>query len=140
MRLLTVANRNAVNADRVNLTWLVRVLLPLPLGNLYLCSSKHTITWVGADWLGAGDLLDLEFPEESSDLEAKAGELVLSGLDPAMISLALNTHLEGAVVHVWALLKDPDTNQPVDAPFVVYRATISEVRISQPFEAAEEVA
>jgi hypothetical protein len=138
MRLLTTANRNAINADRVNLTWLVRITLPLPVGNIYLCSGVHTQHWAGVDWLGAGDLLDMEFPEESASLEAKNGELVLSGLDPALISLALNTDLEGAVVHTWALLRDPDTNQPVDAPFVVHRGTISEIRISQPF--AEEAA
>lgn len=138
MRLLTAANRNAINADRVNLTWLVRIILAPPIGNIYLCSNKHTIVWAGVDWMGAGDLLDIEFPEEDGTLEAKNGEIVLSGLDPAMISLALNTHLEGAVVHTFALLRDPDSNQPVDSPFVVHRGTISEVRISQPFSAESD--
>lgn len=133
MRLLTAANRNAVNASRLQIVWLVRLRLTPPIGDIHLCSAQHTITWGGIEYLGAGALLDIEFPEEDASLEARAGTITLNGLDPAIINLALNTMLEGAVVHIFALMRDPETHAAVDAPFVMYRGTISEVRISQPF-------
>jgi hypothetical protein len=139
MRVLGVATKTALlNAPRLNMTWLVRILAQPPINAIYLCSSRHTVSWAGNEWLGAGELLNIEFPEEDASLEAKAGEITLNGLDPALVSLAMNTHLEGAVVHVWMLLRDPDNYIPIEQPTVVYRGTISEIRISQPYSGEGE--
>lgn len=126
MRFLTTGQADALSADRVRMCMLVEAAFDT--GIVRFSSTAWTVTYNGEEWLGAGAMLDIQLPEEDSSLAAHECVISLDGLDPSVISLALNEDLEGRRVVVYVLLYDPDTNQPI-GHYVHLRGTVSQVRI-----------
>jgi hypothetical protein len=87
---------------------------------------------LGQEWLGAGRMLEITLPSEDATLEVHAGEIALDGLNPTVISLALNVPIEGTPVIIYVVCLEPDTNQFTYPVWVYLRGTISEVRIVPP--------
>lgn len=133
MRLLTVAEGNALDASRVRMAFMVE--FKFPTGDVRFTTSAYTQNWRGQEWLGAGGLLDIELPQEDSSLEAHACTISLSGLDPAVISLALNEPLENSRCTIFLATFDPDTNQVIGPGFQFHRGTVGQIRILPPSSA-----
>ena len=131
MRILTAGQKYAIGAPRVRMAFLVEILLP-DLEPLYLTTSAHTMFVAGKEWLGAGRMLNITLPQEDASMEAHSCEVSLDGLDPATISLALREPLEGAPVTIYGMNYDPDTNLPIDSPWVYHVGTVSAVKILPP--------
>ncbi len=131
MRVLTTGQKAAIGARRVRMAFLVELILP-DLLPLYLSTNAHTMFIMGREWLGAGRMLNVTLPQEDASLEAHPCEVSLDGLDPATISLALNEPLEGAPVTIWCVNYDPDSNQPIDEPWIYHKGQVSEVKIQPP--------
>lgn len=133
MRLLTVAEANALAAPRVRMAFMIE--FRFPTGDVRFTTSAYTVTWNGKEWLGAGGMLDLELPQEDSALEAHACTVTLNGLDPAVISLALNEPLENSRCTIFVAMFDPDTNQAVGPGYQYFRGTVGQIRILPPSSA-----
>lgn len=129
MRILTAGERTALAADRVRMCFLVE--LHFAIGTARFTTAAHTLMLGGVEWLGAGGLLDLELPQEDGTLEAHKAEITLNGLDPAVISLALNEDLEGTPAYIHLATFNPDTNQLIGTHQYL-RGTVGQVRIVPP--------
>ncbi len=126
MRFLTTDQAEAISDDRVRMCYLVEA--SFDTGPVYFSTATWTMFYNGIEWLGAGSLLDIQLPDEDSSLEAHECLVSLDGLDPAVISLALNEDLEGRAIRIYGLVYDPDTNQPI-GHWLHLRGTVSQVRI-----------
>jgi hypothetical protein len=135
MRHLTVAEKAALSADRVEVCYLVD--LWFPAGVVRFTTHLRTLTYgVGldglpAEWLGAGGLLDIQLPHEDGTLEAHKCEITLDGLDPTVISLALNEDIESSPCGIYLATFDPDTHAVIGA-HLFHRGTVGQVRIVPP--------
>lgn len=56
----------------------------------YLWSGVGNITWNSITWTGAGQILSIEPTEEGTTVEARGTAIRLSGLNPTLLSDALN--------------------------------------------------
>lgn len=61
----------------------------------YFCTAGHTMTWGGHDWVGLGSILSVAQVEEGEGLEAFGVEVQLTGVPSALVSLALQEHVQG---------------------------------------------
>lgn len=130
MRVLTTAEKNAIDVHRVRMAFMVE--FRFPTGDVRFTTAAYTQTWNGLEWLGAGGMLELDLPQEDSSLEAHACTISLSGLDPAVISLALNEPLENSRCTIWVAHYDPDTNLPIGTGYQFHRGTVGQIRILPP--------
>ncbi len=91
------------------------VQLNLDSGTLRLTTHAHDLTWNGFTWYGAGRVGRIEPIMEGADLQMYGVKMTLSGLPVAMISIALQEHVQGRKLYIWngffdannALLADP---------------------------------
>lgn len=94
--------------------------LAFPGGTIRLTNASRNIVWGGNTWLGNGVLLEPGMVPESSDGKARRAELVLSGVDSALLSRVLQDayHLarvkiyKGFFTDAWVLLADPHPIAP----------------------------
>jgi hypothetical protein len=124
-----------LSASQVQITYLVQFqfsAINIGFEDLFFTTNSHTLFALGQEWLGAGRMLEITLPSEDATLEVHAGEISLDGLNPTVISLALNVPIEGTPVIIYIVCLDPNTNQMVNPVWTYLRGTISEVRIVPP--------
>lgn len=132
MRILTAGEKTALAAPQKRIAYLVAInVLDDPI---YLCTARYSLTVNGIEWQGAGKLLDIGLPKESAGIAANKATLRLSGLDAALISLALNEDIENTSVTIYLATFDPDTRQIIGY-HVHTRRVIGQVRILPPSSA-----
>ena len=86
----------AISADAVKPFFLVDLMFTSPV---YLWSGGYTLSHSSNSYLGSGDLLTVEVPEESQDLGAVGVKLTLSGLTGTnILSAALQQEYQGKSV------------------------------------------
>jgi hypothetical protein len=98
-----------------SITPLLFVELDFASGLVRLCTAGSTVPWNGSDWLGVGLLGTVDTIRENTSLEATGLRLALSGLDPAVLAIALQESYQGRPARVWlgllnasgALVADP---------------------------------
>lgn len=136
MKIFTAAEiKPELSLDRVQVVYFVSFLfsvMNIGFDDLRLTTNTHSLFAFGLEWLPAGTLLEIKLPEEDASLEVHAAEIALDGLDPAVISLALNVRIEGTPVIIHIACYDADTNQLVGNVWPFCRGTIGEVRIVPP--------
>lgn len=81
-----------------------------------------TLSWNGADWLGMGDFVKIGESKETIDTGSEALEVILSGVDPARISLALQEPVQGKDIEIWLGFMDAAGNLIPD-PWLEYAGT-----------------
>lgn len=83
----------------------------------------------GETYLGAGELGRISAAQEDGETGAKRITVALSGVDPALISIALADTYQGRPGTVWYGLLDED-HQVIDDPVIVFRGRMD----TQPIE------
>lgn len=78
-----------------------------------------TLVWFGVEWLGIGDALAISPSIESTDTGSEGLELVLSGVDPNRLSLALQEPIQGKDVEIWFGFMD-EAGQVIPDPYLEY--------------------
>ena len=131
MKNLTTVQKNAIGARRVAMSILVQVNLPSLDTVIRFCSDAHTRIHAGEEWVGAGAMLDIKFPDEDATLEVHNAEITLNGLDVALISMVLQEPLDNSPVAIYCLVLDPDTYAELGT-FWIMRGTLSNIRITPP--------
>lgn len=67
-----------------------------------------TLNVLGEDWLGIADALRVSPSSETVDTGSEGLEVMLSGVAPAMLSLALQEPVQGKDVEIWFGFMDED--------------------------------
>lgn len=105
-------------------------------GDLLLWSGLGNMTLFGETYIGAGDLIQLSAAGETEDLRAEGARYVLSGVNPAIISLALQEPYQGrpATLYIGAL---DASGQPISDPAPISSGRMDVMRITDMGETAE---
>ena len=125
-RGLDAATTTAITAATVAPVTFVK--LELDSGTLYLHNSIGTVTWDSQDWLGLGDFGGINSVQESNTLSAYEVEMVLSGLDSALMDEVLNQpyYLRPVTVYMGAF--DTADFTLVSDPTVLWEGAIDSAR------------
>lgn len=132
MRILLAGEKTALAASHKRIAYLVHIATSI--GDLRLCTARYSLTVQGQEWLGRGQLMDVTLPKEDASLAAHKATLRLSGLDPALISMALNEDIEGSTVTIYLATFNPDTRQVIGV-HIHTRRVLGQVRILPPSSA-----
>lgn len=68
---------------------------------LRLWTGVGTLNHEGQEWVGTGNLLDIETVEETTEIAVKGATLTLSGIPTEVISLALTEPYQGRVCNIY---------------------------------------
>lgn len=98
--------------------------LDFPSGHLRLHTGSGTINWGGYDWLGVGQLGDIEQVREDAELRPNALRLTLSGVDAALVSAAMTEQYHGRSVSVYLGMINPDTGALIATPETRFRGVM----------------
>ena len=88
----------------------------------------------GETYLGGGSLLSISGVEESSKIEARGANVVLSGLDPAIIAIALQENYQNRACRIIIGTLDESVN--VNASYTLLRGRIDQLSIEESGESA----
>jgi len=98
-RSLTTNQQNLLAARGVKKCELVQI--DFDSGPLRLTTAGRNVTYGGNTWLGDGTLLSLGETNESIQLEPSDLQIELSGINPALVSLAMSGQGKGRRVRMW---------------------------------------
>lgn len=88
----------ALNEGEVKPFFLIDLMLATPI---YIWTGGYTLEYDQNDYIGAGDLLTVDVPEETQDIGASGVKLTLSGLSGTQIlSAALQEEYQGKAVTI----------------------------------------
>jgi len=115
-RTLTTAMKNASQAE--NFVYGVAAELDFSSGFVRCNTSPYTITIGGNTYAGVGNLGSVSVVEEEATLAAKGVSLQLSGIDPTLLSVALNDNYRNRAAKLWLCLFDSD-HQLIADPYPI---------------------
>ena len=126
--------------DLVRPIWFVEALFDS--GALRLWSGRGDLSWNGETWLGASALSVIGGMTESSDMKTKGTDIVLTGLDPAIIAIALAEPVKYRTGRVYfgfldadmALITDPIPMIVGDMQFFTIKRTDETATVSLKLE------
>lgn len=78
---------------------------------------------------GVGTLGKIFALQEGAELQPYSGQMELSGVDPAMIAIALGSHYQGRSVKLWLALLDAG-HVPIGAPFLAFDGRMDTMKIT----------
>lgn len=136
MRVLTTQQKNAFKAAHVKRAMLL--YLDLIAAPVRLTNAWHDLVVAGETYIGRGTMLEYVAPKEDGSLEAQKAAYRLSGLSPALVSLALSEPIEGRPFTESWILFNPDTNVAIGDPIVVRKGRLSRMTIAGPVRRREQ--
>lgn len=92
-------------------------------GTLRLWSGVSSIDWNGYSWTGAGNLMSISDVQETSEIRAAGVTVVLSGLNTALMSIALAQVRQGLAGRVWVGAMDA-SNAIIADPFMAFEGRL----------------
>lgn len=125
-REITTAVATASAASHVVVAFMAR--MEFEGGTIYVNSTPGPIETGGATYLGMGALGKLSPIEETSELKATGISFELSGVDPSLISVALNEHYQGRRAQVLLALLDV-SHQLIADPVCVWAGQMDTMSI-----------
>jgi hypothetical protein len=117
-RDLTAAVEAALAGTNLIAVFLVE--LRFGTGTVYVNNIEFDIPYDGHTWLGGGRIGSISAIDEGEDLQAYGVRLTLSGVNPALLSIALAEDYQGRPVLISLALLDTDHNI-IETPVLVYR-------------------
>lgn len=127
----------ALNSASIRHAEFVRMSIGDPATVYTFCNAAGPITVSGITFTGLGSLLSIG--DTSRELKSTSVDMsiVLTGIDPAMISLILGDDVKGAVVEIWRGFLDSN-NQIITSPttqfFKRYSGIVNSVGISESWD------
>ena len=106
-------------------------------GAVRLWGGYGDLTIDGKSFTGGGSLLSISGIEETSDIAARGATVVLSGLDPAIISIALEENYQNrsCAIYIGTLTEAGE----VDDAYSLFRGRIDTMTIEESVEEASIV-
>lgn len=136
-RDITVAALAALEAE--NLRPVLLVELAFASGTIRMSNLDLTVTWDSEDWLGLGRIGKIAAIEESEAIQAHGIVLTATGIDPAIVAIALGEHYQGRRVRIWLGLFDANYAVIAD-PVLIYRGRMDTMRVVNGQEATVQIA
>jgi hypothetical protein len=97
---------------------------------LYVCTADRTITFDGNDYLGVGNFGGVSSTiEETSELSANGMALVLSGVDPTQLAIALGENYQGRPATIYLGFLDDTSYQLVADPIIIFKGRMDTMEI-----------
>ena len=84
-------------------------------GAIYMSTGSRDLVHDGQTWEAVGGGLTIGNVEESGDLKGQGIDLVISGVDPTLISGLLGQDFRGRELRVWQAILDPVSGTVVEA-------------------------
>lgn len=103
-------------------------------GDVRLWGGYGDIIIDGALFTGGGSLLSISAVEETSEIAARGASVVISGLDPAIISIALGENYQNRQFTMYTGALDADG--AVQSSYVLFRGRIDQMGIEEGAETA----
>lgn len=99
MRDLDSSQQAAVASRYVRPIYLLQLVFDD--ATLFFHTGVGTFIWNGDTYTGAGNLLTIDLPEETTDIAAREATFSLSGIPDSILAVALNENYSGRPVKVW---------------------------------------
>jgi hypothetical protein len=126
MRVINGPALAQLNAETMKIALLVEMMLSAPVR---LCTANVNLVWDGNTYVGTGVLGAVNEVDDSPG-EYKNLTFTLSGVDLAVISIALNENVRNKRVTVREAVIDASTFAILDAP-VIWTGTIDQMPVQQ---------
>jgi len=104
-------------------------------GTLRLWTGYGDLTWNGATFTGAGEVLNLDLPDETLSLEANGAEATLTGIDSSLVATALAEDYQERPATIWVAALDGGQN--LLPPYPVYAGRIDTMQIKSSGDEAD---
>lgn len=98
-----------------------------PSGDIRFWTGYGQISFDSEIYIGSGQLIEISAVEETQELTANNVTFELSGVDNAIISIALNEDSQGSPVTAWFGVLD-ETSQIVADPYEIFKGKIDDIR------------
>lgn len=105
-------------------------------GSVFLFTGYGTITFNGDDYTGAGNVLSFSSIEETQELEANNVTATLSGVNTALIAIALAEEYQDRPVTMWLAFLNQATGAIIADPTVIFRGRLDVMTIEESGETA----
>lgn len=92
-------------------------------------SGVGDVVYGGNTFTGLGHIGKITSLEEDIELAASGISVVLSGVDPSMVSIALNTHYQGRTGIVYITLLNESTMQIEGEPCILFQGRMDNMNI-----------
>lgn len=119
MRDISIEAISALEADAIAIIILVR--LDYESGVVAINSTDYHITYNGETYYGLGSIASIGTVKETVDQQANTINLQLTGIDRTLIAQSLNESYQGRDAKIMILILDPETNEAVAEPVVLFR-------------------
>jgi len=116
MRTLSNLFKAASKAD--NFVFGIAAEMDFPSGITRMNTSPYVISINGNNFSGVGSLGKVSSISEEASLTAKGISMTLSGIDPAVVNVALNDNPQGRACKLWVCLFDAD-HKLINLPYPV---------------------
>jgi hypothetical protein len=126
-RTLTAGVQTAI--AQPNLVALLFVELDFASGFLRLTTAGHNVTWNSQTWTGVGLLGAVESIREDTGLQANGVKLTLSGVDPQVISIALQQAYQGRPAKIWVAFVN-DAGAIIADPLQIFGGRMDNMNVS----------
>lgn len=133
-RDITAAMLTQLNASQVKLAIFVEIFFTS--GALNLWSGIGDKTWDSKTWTGTGSLLSITPAAETSSIRANGAVITLNGVDPALISVALQEGRQGRPVNCWLGFLDLSTEAVIVDPATFFKGRLDVMAIDDGAETA----
>lgn len=96
---------------------------------LFFHTGLGNVVWNGDTYTGAGNLLGIQLPEESTDISARAATFTLTGIPSSILSVAENEDYSGRPVKLWYGFLDGD-GALIGTPVQQFKGTMDVMTIT----------
>lgn len=104
-----------------NVPMLVLVEMEFLSGTIRCCNAAYNFFWGGYEWFGVGQLGSIGAIQEGQELQMYGCTLTLSGLDPSLVSLAMESEeFQGRTATVWLAPLDEEYKVITD-PIITFQ-------------------
>lgn len=97
-------------------------------GNVYAWSGYGNVIWNGQTWLGGGKLIGVSGVSEVAKVQASGTAFTLSGVDLALVSLALQSMQRYLPAKLWVGAMD-DNFQIIADPYLLLNGRVDSSKI-----------
>lgn len=132
-REITNTQRSAIDAPEVFVAMLAE--LEFRSGTVRVTDLPHNVVVGGETWTGLGQLVSIKEVTESGMLEANGLELVLSGVQSQVVTIAMEEHVQGLPARVYLAIFDAD-GQAIGPPVEEWAGRIDQLKIDDSGESS----
>lgn len=127
----TLTNDVVTEVTGDSLAPIILVKAEFDSGDVNLFTGYGSLTFNGDTYNGGGDLMSFSSVEETQELEANNVTVTLSGVNSALISIALAEDYQDRPVTIWLGFLNQTTGALINDPVVMFRGRLDVMTIEE---------